>query len=342
MSLVDYIISKSESIKVALERLNQNNGRSLMVINKNNEVVGTLSDGDIRRALIQGANVERKVEEIAQTQFSFLEEGALWIDRIPEYKKKNLDLIPVLNKSRNLIDVIDLNNVKNCLPLTAVIMAGGKGTRLLPLTENIPKPLLEIGGKPIIEYNVDLLKSYGISEVIISVNHFGEQIEDYFEKNDDISFVREDSPLGTVGALGQIDTIASDYLVILNSDLLTNVSYEEMFRKFLSENADMMVACVPYKVEVPYAVLEREGTKVKSLIEKPTYSYLSNAGIYMIKKDVLDLIPKQTQYDATDLIEALIDSGKTVGTYSISEYWLDIGKHEDFKKAQEDIKHVRF
>lgn len=228
--------------------------------------------------------------------------------------------------------------------IDVVIMAGGKGTRLIPLTENTPKPLLKVGNKPIIEYNTDLLASYGIKQITITVNYLSEQIIAYFKDNNkhqiDFNYVKEDQPLGTIAALKLIKNFKTDYILVMNADLLTNANFNEMFNNFLSKKGDALMATIPYKVNIPHGVVETKAGFVTDLKEKPSYTYYSNAGIYIFKKEYLDLIPKNTFFNATDLIEVLLAKGKKIINYPILNYWLDIGKHEDFEKAQEDIKNI--
>jgi NDP-sugar pyrophosphorylase family protein len=225
-------------------------------------------------------------------------------------------------------------------------MAGGKGQRLLPMTENIPKPLLKVGGKPILEHNFDRLVTYGINDFWISVNYLGEQIESYFgngsSKNVNISYVKESESLGTVGAVSLINDFKHEYVLIANSDLLTNIDYEHFFLDFLSQDADMAVVTIPYQVNIPYAVLETNEGRVLNFKEKPTFTYYSNGGVYLFKRQIIDLIPKNSFFNATDLMEKLIKENYKVISIPFAGYWLDIGKHDDFEKAQNDIKNVSF
>ncbi|MCH8491377.1 MAG: NTP transferase domain-containing protein, partial [Oceanicaulis sp.] len=235
---------------------------------------------------------------------------------------------------------------KSYLPIDALIMAGGRGERLKPLTDKVPKPLLPVGTKPIIEHNVDRLNTFGIDDIWISVRYLGNQIEDFFKDGNEkalrIKYVWEDAPLGTAGALTLVDGFIHDHVLMMNSDLLTNIDFEDLYLYFEDQQADFAVACIPYLVNVPYAVMETEGKLVKGFKEKPTYTHYSNAGIYLMKKEVIKMIPPNIPFNATDLMDLLIKEGKKVVAYPIIGYWLDIGKHEDYQKAQIDIKHINF
>ncbi|GAA4242395.1 nucleotidyltransferase family protein [Winogradskyella damuponensis] len=229
--------------------------------------------------------------------------------------------------------------------IDVVIMAGGKGKRLMPLTADTPKPLLKVGNKPIIEYNTDLLASYGIKHINITVNYLSDQIIAYFQKNNphqiDFNFIKEPKFLGTIGALKLNKNLKKDYILVMNADLLTNANFEAIFNGFLSKKGDALIATIPYKVNIPHGVVETKAGYVTDLKEKPSYTYYSNAGIYMFKKECLNFIPENIFFDATDLIEVLLSKNKKIINYPILTYWLDIGKPKDFEKAQEDIKHIK-
>ncbi len=225
-------------------------------------------------------------------------------------------------------------------------MAGGEGRRLRPLTTHTPKPLLLVGDKPIIEHNVFRLQQFGIENIYVTLNYLGNQLRNYFQQRENgclrFSFIEETQPLGTIGSVRLIPEFSNNHLLIMNSDLLTNIDYEDFYTEFCKKNADMAVATIPYKVDIPYAVLETDEHFVRDFKEKPTYTYYSNAGIYILKREVIDLIPVNSFFNATDLMETLIKTGRNVLSYPLLNYWLDIGKHDDYKKAQEDIKHIKF
>jgi NDP-sugar pyrophosphorylase family protein len=238
--------------------------------------------------------------------------------------------------------------MKSLLPVDAVIMAGGVGTRLKPLTNNTPKPLLKIGNKEIISYNFDRLYQYGIFNQYITVNYLGNQIKDFcVNYNDEIKFkiIKEDKFLGTAGSLSLIDDFENDTILLMNSDLLTNIDYEDFYRSFKEKKADIMVASIPYDVSLPYAIFETNNINnkhIKSFKEKPTYTHYANAGIYLMKKSILRYIPKHEFFNATDLMNAVINNNDKLIHFPITGYWLDIGKHEDYDKAQRDISHIDF
>ncbi|MFT4600282.1 MAG: dTDP-glucose pyrophosphorylase [Arenicella sp.] len=346
MDKTDITIEVTALLTEALEKINNNPTIRTLMVEREGKVLGTITDGDIRRGLINGLTKNDQISKFMYSDFTFLTRGKYEHEKIKFIKEQKLGIVPELNEDLSLNRIINFNSVKTILPIDAVIMAGGVGSRLMPLTENTPKPMLEIGDKPIMEYNIDLLKSYGITNLTLSVNYLAEKIEAYYGdgsgKGIGISYVHEEEPLGTIGAVKQIKGFHNDYILVMNSDLLTNINLESMFNDLIADQSDMIVATTDYKVQIPYGVVESVGNKITALKEKPTYTYYSNAGIYIFKKSLIDLIPSNSFFNATDLLEKLIELNKKVLHYPINNYWLDIGKHADFEKAQHDIKQISF
>lgn len=342
-----HLLKAGSTIKDALIKLDAlAKDAIIFIVDGENRLLGSLTDGDVRRGLIKGITIEHQVDEIIQPNPRYIRKGEQDIKKIIEYREGNFRIVPIVDKESKIVNVINFREIRSYLPVDAVIMAGGRGQRLRPLTDDTPKPLLKVGDKPIMEHNVDRLALYGIDDFWMSVKYLGEQIESYFadgsSKNVSINYVWETEPLGTIGAVSSIENFEHDYILVTNSDLLTNLDYEHFFLDFINQDADFAVVSIPYQVNVPYAVLETEESKIKSFREKPTYTYYSNGGIYLMKKDVLKYVPKETFFNATDLMETLIDKGYNVVSYPLSGYWLDVGKHEDFEQAQLDIKQIKF
>ena len=341
----NHLILSGSLIRDALELLDKLAiDAILFVVDDQNKLIGALTDGDVRRGLLKGVLVGQVIDKILQSNPHFIRKGENDIKKVIHLRDNQLRIIPVIDVNDRVVNVINFREMYSYLPIDAVIMAGGKGQRLLPLTEHTPKPLLKVGGKPIIEHNIDRLSLFGIDDFWISVNYLGEQIEAYLgkgtDKNINISYVKEGQKLGTVGAVSLIDSFQHDYILISNSDLLTNIDYEKFFIDFLKHDADISVVTIPYLVNIPYAVLEINDKKIVSFKEKPTYTYFSNGGIYLLKRSTLDYIPKGKVYNATDMIEELIKENKKVHSYPLIGYWLDIGTHEDFNKAQIDVENI--
>lgn len=346
-SFKQHLILKDQSVRDAFIRLDKlASDAILFVVDDHNVLLGSLTDGDLRRGFIRGLGFEDVITDFIQPNPKFIYDKEFNQDKLKEFKDNLIKIIPILNKEHKIVDVLNFRFRSTLLPLDAVLMAGGEGKRLRPLTENTPKPLLKVGDKPIIEYNIDRLAQVGIENIYLSINYLGEQLEAYFEdgssKNIKIEYLREEKPLGTIGSVLLVEEFQHEDILVMNSDLLTNIDFADFYKSFKDSNADMAVAATSYHVDVPYAVLETdENQNVKTLKEKPRYTYFSNAGIYIIKKKLLNMIPEGEFYDITDLMEKVIEMDYKLITYPINGYWLDIGKHEDFKKAQEDIKHIK-
>ncbi len=319
--------------------------QTVFVTDGEKKVVGTITDGDIRRGIINGLSTNDALEQFMWKDYHYIEQGKDNFDKLKVFREKKLKAVPLISDEGKLERIIDFSKSKSLLPIDAVIMAGGLGKRLRPMTNNTPKPLLKVGGKEIISYNFDRLSQYGISRQYISINYLAEQLVDFCAHYDpDITFemIKEKEYLGTAGALSLIEDFQNETILLMNSDILTNIDYEDFYKSFLEKEADVMVASIPYRVSLPYAIFDTNDRNVNGLKEKPNYTYFANAGIYLIKKEVLDIIPKNEFYNATDLMDQVIESGKQLVHYPIRSYWLDIGKHEDFEKAQKDIAHINW
>lgn len=270
------------------------------------------------------------------------------IDDVKEIKRQRdlkMRLVPVLDSEKHIVEIINLEKYNSRLPFDAVLMAGGKGERLRPLTEKTPKPLLKVGDKCIIDHNVDRLISYGVKHVNVTVNYLKEQIEEHFAKprgEVKVDTVREPKYLGTIGSIRFMKEFFNETILVMNSDLFTNINYEDFYLHFKEHDAEMSVAAVPYTVSVPYGIFDLDGRDIRGLIEKPTYNYYANAGIYLIKKSALGEIPDDTFFNATDLIEKLIAEGKKVIRFPLNGTWIDIGNPQEYQKANELVKHIQF
>ncbi len=342
-----HLISEKETIKEVLFKLGTLEDENILfVVNEKNQLVGSVTDGDVRRGLLNNFKTSDKIINIINKNPKSININNYSVDEIIFLRNNNFKVIPVVKGENVVVDIINFQAQKSYLPIDAVIMAGGLGTRLRPLTNNIPKPLLKVGDKEIISYNFDRLSEYGILNQKITVNYLGNLIKDYcssYNKNINFEIIEENEFMGTAGSLSLIKSFKNDTVLLMNSDLLTNIDYEDFYKSFIKHDADIMVASIPYPVNLPYAIFELEGKKILSFKEKPSYTYYANAGIYLIKKEVIDKIPKESFFNATDLMQLVINSsGTELKHYPIRGYWLDIGNHEDFKKAHNDIKHIKF
>lgn len=345
-SLSRHTIQADKTILDALSKINTfdiNTPLVLFVINSNANVVGTVTDGDIRRGLISGKNLNCKVVDIMKKDFRYFTNLNDY-EKFNEYKQLDLKIVPLINKEKLLVDLINLSKLKAILPVDAVIMAGGKGVRLKPYTNDIPKPMLELAGKPILAHNIDRLSIFGIKNIYISVNHLKEQIIDYINKNYseyNIKFIEENSPLGTIGSLSLVKEWCNNDILVMNADILTNIDFYDFFVNYRNFKDDMSIATFNTRINIPYGILDTTDKKINSLIEKPSFNYYSNAGIYLLKKEMLKYIPQNQKFDSTELMEKLIDEKKKVSHFPIRGYWLDIGNAQNYAKAQDDIRFIK-
>lgn len=344
--MYQYCIRKDQTIKDALIQLNQVHSvaMTLFVIDNNECMVGTITDGDIRRALISGCQLDSSIQDAMCNLFSFIS-NRQDIKNLRHLRMKNISLIPLLDNDAHILDVIDLTKSKSALPVDAVLMAGGKGERLRPLTMNTPKPLLKIGDKAIIDRNIERLIEYGIKNISVTVNYLKEQLIEHYSQplaNDiKVECVSEEKFFGTIGALKLVKEFHNDTILVMNSDLLTDIDYEDFFLHFQQHEAMMSAAAVPYTISVPYGIFDLEGRNIKGVLEKPVYNYYANAGIYLIRKEALKYIPEGEVFNATDLIDALAVDGQKVIRYPLTGLWIDIGTPEEYRKAQDLIKHIK-
>lgn len=342
-----HIISSNMTLIEALRYINELAPEPLVlfIVDEDNRMVGTLTDGDSRRALISGASLSDSVDKVMHRNFNFLrKEIDDDVKHLHEQKQIKMKLVPILDDDNHIVEIVNLDKYITRLPIDAVLMAGGKGERLRPLTETTPKPLLPVGGKSIIDYNIDSLMENGIKHISVTVNYLHEQLEEHFAEPVNgvkIDCIKEPKFLGTMGATQFVTKFYNDVVLVMNSDLFTNIDYEDFYLHFKEHNADMSVAAVPYSISVPYGIFELEGRNIKGVKEKPIYNYFANAGIYLIKRELLENMPKNTFYNATDLLNDAVAAGKTVIRYPITGYWLDIGSHEEYKKANELVKHIK-
>ena len=339
------IISHNASVIEAMKKLNElPNSLTLFAVDKHKRLVGTLTDGDIRRGFIQGKSLSDPVGKFMLKTFHKVLNG-FSVEDFKEARKRGIKLLPVVDQNGKIIKVYDLKKRKSNLPLECMIMAGGRGERLRPLTDKTPKPMLPLGNKPIIEHNIDRLISFGIEKIYISVKYLGQQIIDYIgdgsAKGISIEYIWEERPLGTAGALSLVEKFNSDHILLMNSDLFTDADFEDLYMNTISNKALMGIATVPYTTKVPFGIFTTSDNQIKGLKEKPVYTNYANAGIYIINCDALTQIPKHTFFNITDLIEKLIDQEKKLIHNPIVGYLIDIGQHQDYLNAQEIAKHIK-
>lgn len=337
-----HIIEGGVTIREALKALNALSGDSMTVfaVDSEGSLIGSVTDGDIRRALISGHTPDDSVADIAFRNFLALQSNATptgKYDVVAKARERRIQLLPVVEDGK-LVDIKDLREIHSAIPADAVLMAGGRGERLRPMTLTTPKPLLKVGGKEIIDYNVESLGRYGVDNIFVTVNYLKGQIIDHFgdpKWGGKVKCIEEPCRLGTIGSVALIDDFKNDHVIVMNSDLLTNIDFEKLYLHHKQTGATLTMATIPYTVSVPFAIIRTDGDCVTGLEEKPTYNHFANAGIYIMNRDALSGIKRGEYLDAPDFIEQLIADGHKVAHFPIEGTWIDIGSPDDFRYANE-------
>jgi NDP-sugar pyrophosphorylase family protein len=250
--------------------------------------------------------------------------------------------VPLLDEEDRVVDLLTFEDLvpEQRMPVQAVIMAGGLGKRLRPLTDDLPKPMLPIGGEPLMERTIRQLRDTGIHRVHVTTHYRPEKVMDHFGDGSNfgvqLNYVTEEQPLGTAGALGLLDT-PSEPLLVINGDIITAVDYRALFAFHREHEADLTVAVRQYELQVPYGVIHAQDALVSRVEEKPQLQFLVNAGIYLLEPGVFRYIPRSEHLDMPDLIHRLVEDGRTVVSFPVREYWLDIGQLADYERAQQDV-----
>jgi len=352
-ALADVCVSSGCSVRDAMSCIDRSGCGIALVVDNTMHLLGTISDGDYRRAVLAGYNLDTSVnvllEQKINTPFDYpitAMNGSTPDELLDKMRLHGVRQIPIIDDNKKVINFARIDDLMPSqeLPLRAVVMAGGFGTRLRPLTNDMPKPMLEVGGKPVMEHVVEQLKNAGIRHVSIATHYKPEQIEKYFGDGSafgvQLSYVNEDKPLGTGGALGLMQ-VPDSPLLIINGDIITHVNFRSMLSYHQEHKADMTVAVRQYSMQVPFGVVEYDGPRILNISEKPLVNYMVNAGIYLIEPLVYQFIPRGESFHMTDLIGWLRKADKLVVGFPVTEYWLDIGQHDDYIKAQKDAKNEK-
>jgi len=336
------LATENESLKKIIKRINWANMEIILVVNDQGVLIGTITDGDIRRGLLAGIDLEHPASIIMNKH---PETAPQWMSRenmLRVMREKSIRHLPVIDENGHPVFLERMENIIDEIGHDAIVIAGGLGTRLRPLTDSLPKPLLPVGNRPILDHILSGLKNAGIDDVVLSVNYRGDQIREHVGsgKRHDLSvnYITEKQRLGTAGALSLLSPRPQRPFLVMNGDLLTNLNYSKLLH-FQRENDYALVMCVrQYKIQVPYGVvsIDQEG-HINGLQEKPVHEHFINAGIYVLKPQCIDLIPKAQFFDMTDLTNALIEKGETIAAFPLVEYWRDIGRPEDLRAATDHL-----
>ena len=341
------IIAPEASISEAMAQLDKAATGVLLICDKFRHLLGLLTDGDFRRAILKRKLLTEPCATIASSHpvtapISVSSSEALSL--MSEHDISQLPLVDSQGRVQKLILSQDIEPNRE-LGLSAMVMAGGFGTRLLPLTEKVPKPMLPIDGRPLLELTIDQLRRAGIKNVNVTTHYLPEAISDHFGNGETfgvrLNYLQEEHPLGTAGGIKLLKKFDETMLVI-NGDILTGAPFAAMLDYHHAYHADLTVGVRKYEVQVPFGVVDCEDVHVKGVEEKPSLSFFINAGTYLIEPSVREFIPAGERFDMTELINKLIEAGRTVVSFPIMEYWLDMGRHEDYAKAQQDVRNGAF
>ena len=346
------LINKTATAKDAIKQIDRNLEKILFVVDAENKLIGSITDGDIRRWILKDGDLSVEVEKVC-FKGTFFVKYDYNLDYIKkEIYQREISHVPVVNDDHSIVEFLvwdklfEKNIVRktiNQIDADVVIMAGGKGTRLDPFTRILPKPLIPIGDKTIIELIIEKFTYYKLNEFYISVNHKAKIIKSYFEELQPlykINYINEEKPLGTIGALKQLDGKTEKEIILTNCDIIIETDYADLLSHHRNEKNDITIVTSLKHYNIPYGICEIEnGGNLVSIKEKPEYDFLVNTGMYIINPLQLKYIPDNEVFNATDLVEAVIKDNRKVGVYPISETsWIDTGEWAEYKKAAEKMR----
>ncbi|MGX8236980.1 nucleotidyltransferase family protein [Exiguobacterium undae] len=337
------LINPETTIMKTMEIINESTRQFAVVTDSQNKILGTVTDGDIRRGLLKGVSLEEPIQ-VVMNVLPVCEQEGFSLSYYKNFMKRlNLKQLPITNKDGEIQRIVFLDDIKKVKikKNTVVIMVGGLGTRLRPLTNDIPKPMLKIGNKPILEIIIENFKKVGFVNFILSVNYKKELIKEYFSDgaylNISISYIEETKRLGTAGALSLLPKDITEPFFVMNGDLLTKINFEKILN-FHDEKKSLATMCVrEYEHVIPFGVIKENNNKLISIEEKPISKNFVNAGIYVLDPKLLKYVPQNEFYDMPDLFRKLIDIENQIFTFKLNEYWLDMGCIADYEKANDDF-----
>lgn len=339
------VVNESTTLLETMRIIDETSLQFAVVVDEEGHLLGTVTDGDIRRGILRGEGLEVPISSVMNTSPIVARAGMEFSNYKQLMRSEKLKQLPIINLEKLLVDILfadALQFTQNNNPV--VLMLGGLGTRLRPLTNNIPKPMLKVGNKPIVETIVDSFKQYGYTNFVFSVNYKKEVIQNYFQSGEafgvTINYIEEEKRMGTAGALSLMEQRPETPFFVMNGDLLTQVNYDQLMQFHIDHNALATMCVREYEYQIPYGVIETDGSSLKSIKEKPIHRSFVNAGIYVLSPKVFDYIPQDTFFDMPTLFDHLIQAGENTAVFPIHEYWLDIGQIDDFKRADEEFTNI--
>jgi dTDP-glucose pyrophosphorylase len=342
------LIEPDSSIRNVLLAMGKHRKQIALIVDEKRHLLGTLTDGDVRRSMLREVATDRPVSEIMNLKPVTANQEMGRDQKIKIMTEYEIHHIPLLNPDNQVVGV---DHIETLLGSPApnkqnrvVILAGGKGQRLQPLTETMPKPLLPLGGRPILETLIHQLSAHGFNKYYLSVNHLAELVKNYFgagEKWDvEIEYLEEDMPLGTAGPLGLVPEKLAEPILVVNGDVITNVDFSGLLDYHKENGASFTIATREYEMEVPFGVLEMDEHQIYSITEKPVEKFSVSAGIYVVSPEVVAMVTADQCLDMPNLLTLVIESGLKAVGFPIHEYWLDVGRKEDLHKAEIDYSEI--
>lgn len=340
------LIAPTLTLRDALQTINDVGCQMALVVDRERRLLGTLSDGDVRRALLRGVTLETPVSEAMHTTPTVVHNHDDRDTRLGLIKRLGLHQLPIVN---NYGHVVGLEIVDDYLQIpirdeSVVIMAGGLGSRLKELTRDTPKPMLNVGSRPILETIVRSFSEQGFRRFYLAVNYKADQIENHFGDGSrfgiEVNYLREQQRMGTAGALSLLPAELEHPVVVTNADLLTKADYAAMIESHLSTGADATMGVRKYEMQVPFGVVQEQDGRISSIFEKPVHQFMVSAGIYVLSPSVLNLVPRDQFFDMPTLFESITEKGLVARSHHIAGYWLDIGQPSDFERANHDFHEV--
>jgi dTDP-glucose pyrophosphorylase len=339
---LDLLASPGATLREVVETMTKNRRQVAAVVDDAGRLVGLVTDGDIRRALLRGATLAEPVARVMNGKPTTAGPAITRDEALALMHGKVIRHLPLVDRDGRLVGLLVHDELidDGALPNVAVLMAGGAGSRLRPLTDAVPKPLLRVGGKPLLEIMIERLRGNGVRTFYVSVHYKSEQIEAHFGDGARlgvrIRYLREPEPLGTAGALRLLGDDWAEPLFLVNGDIVTKCDFRSMLAFHHRNDADLTVGLVPYEVNVPYGVFDVDGDRLTGVSEKPRLEFQVNSGLYVIGPSLRPLLPGGV-FDAPDLIKLAVGAGRAVKAFPITDYWLDVGRYDDFRKAELDV-----
>ncbi|RXJ68986.1 alcohol dehydrogenase [Halarcobacter ebronensis] len=345
-NIKDIELQLSDTIKKALQIIDSGAMQIALVIDKENKLLGTLTDGDIRRGLLKGYTLDSSIKDIIFKNPTVATISDTKEDILRKALEKKIHQIPIVDHENRVVGIKEIEELVKPTTKTnkVILMVGGLGTRLRPLTEKTPKPMLKVGDKPILQTIIEKFAEYGYLDITMCVNYKSDMIREYFQDGSkfgvSINYILEEQRMGTAGALSLLKEKPTEPFFVMNGDILTNINFEHLNNYHFSNNSLATMCVREYDFQVPYGVVNIKDNRILSIEEKPIHKFFVSAGIYMLSPEVLEYIPKNQFYDMPTLFKKIIEENKNTASFPLREYWLDIGQMEEYKKANEEYYEV--